>query len=77
MVEFEGKSIGECDLVLEDDQVEGYETVTASELMEANPYYFASLEKAQAEVETLRFIARAYRAWQANDFALKNDEYVL
>lgn len=74
---FEDKTIGDFDLLLEPDQVVGYETVTADELMAANPDYFTSQEKAEAEVTQLRFLARAYRAWEANGFALQNDEYVL
>lgn len=76
---FEDKPIGDFDLLLEEEQAIGYETVTADELMAANPDYFTSLARAEAEVTKLRFLARAYRAWKRNNFATQgqNDEYVL
>lgn len=77
MATFEGKPIGEFGLILEPHQVQGYETVTADELIAGNPDYFTSREKAEAEVQELRRLARAYRAWERNGFALQNDDYVL
>lgn len=79
MATFEGKTIGDFDLLLEEEQAAAMETVTADELMAENPDFFTTPAKAEAEVARLRFIARAYRAWERNNFSTqgKNDDYVL
>lgn len=69
MATFEGKAIGPFELLLEEEQAAAMEVVTADKLMAENPDFFTSLAKAKAEVTRLRFIARAYRAWERNNFA--------